>query len=141
MKFKVRRVVEIEIERCIDCPYFRKDMDGNMCFHPDFENLSSIYLHLINIHTESGFPKDCPLQYTLEERGGLNMRLTDWDEVSNYEWKGIEEIIVKKLFEEYLDANSCFEEMSKPEIEDHYRSFKHGWYMALHIQDFINGEF
>jgi histidinol phosphatase-like enzyme len=50
----------ITISRCIDCPYFENTMDGCECRHPKMAKLAP-YGNLICIHTETGFPKECPL--------------------------------------------------------------------------------
>ncbi len=37
------------------------------------------------------------------------------------------EIVTRMAFQEYVDGNSCFEDMNSLEIGAHYEVFKAGW--------------
>jgi hypothetical protein len=63
------------------------------------------------------------------------MKITDFDKVRNYKISRTENVFLKQMFQEYIDANSCFEDYSSPEIEGHFETFKHAWIMANIIME------
>jgi hypothetical protein len=57
-----------------------------------------------------------------------NNKLINWSTVYNYSLDGIEEKIVKRLFQEFANGNSAIGEYaSGPEMENYYFIFRHGW--------------
>lgn len=58
------------------------------------------------------------------------IEITDWDKVRNYKMSQAEEKLCKKIFQEYLEGNSGFDDCSNPQLESFYETFKHGWIMC-----------
>lgn len=58
--------------------------------------------------------------------------ITNWEKVRNYKLNKPEKMIVKKLFEEWINPknNSFYEDKTTNELQEFYNVFEAGWIVA-----------
>jgi hypothetical protein len=62
--------------------------------------------------------------------------LNFWDEFKAYDNRitNIEEDVIREAFNQIVEGNSFFEDLSSPEMRSHYNIFKWGWISACMAQ-------
>ena len=64
--------------------------------------------------------------------------ITNWDRVEKHTVSKVEENIISKLLIEYFEGNDVdWEDMSQPEVDFLYSTFKHGYIMAQILSEGI----
>ena len=57
---KVKRIIEKEVTRCIDCPYYFSDMDGGQC--REMEKKYGLYNAFVFPEGREGIHPKCPIK-------------------------------------------------------------------------------
>ena len=68
------------------------------------------------------------------------MNVFEWEEVRpKFEKQATRDILIGAAFQQYLDGNSCYEDMSGRELNELYEMFRASWIICEHVTGVNHG--